>query len=63
MRFMHAMAAFLNRQELQDYFNEKNWYEENDDFKDEDLSKKEAENTKFIAAYQKDNDLEYKPAK
>ena len=49
--------------ELQDYFNEKNWYEENDDFKDEDLSKKEAENTKFIAAYQKDNDLEYKPAK
>jgi len=35
--------------ELQDYFNEKNWYEENDDFKDEDLSKKEAENTKFIA--------------
>ena len=49
--------------ELQDYFNEKDWYEENDDFKDEDLSKKEAENTKFIAAYQKDNDLEYKPAK
>lgn len=49
--------------ELQDYFNEKNWYEENDDFKDEDLSKKEAENTEFIAAYQKDNDLEYKPAK
>mgnify|MGYP000755275680 FL=1 len=49
--------------ELQDYFNEKNWYEENDDFKDEHLSKKEAENTKFIAAYQKDNDLEYKPAK
>ena len=45
--------------ELQDYFNEKDWYEENDDFKDEDLSKKEAENTKFIAAYQKDNDLEY----
>lgn len=49
--------------ELQDYFNEKDWYEKNDDFKDEDLSKKEAENTKFIAAYQKDNDLEYKPAK
>ena len=49
--------------ELQDYFNEKDWYEENDDFKDEDLSKKEAENTEFIAAYQKDNDLEYKPAK
>ena len=49
--------------ELQDYFNEKGWYEKNDDFKDEDLSKKEAENTKFIAAYQKDNDLEYKPAK
>ena len=49
--------------ELQDSFNEKDWYEENDDFKDEDLSKKEAENTKFIAAYQKDNDLEYKPAK
>ncbi len=49
--------------ELQDYFNEKDWCEENDDFKDEDLSKKEAENTKFIAAYQKDNDLEYKPAK
>ena len=49
--------------ELQDYFNEKDWYEENDDFKDEDLSKKEAENTKFIAAYQIDNDLEYKPAK
>ena len=49
--------------ELQDYFNEKDWSEENDDFKDEDLSKKEAENTKFIAAYQKDNDLEYKPAK
>ena len=49
--------------ELQDYFNEKDWYEENDDFKDEDLSKKEAENTEFIDAYQKDNDLEYKPAK
>lgn len=49
--------------ELQDYFNQKDWYEKNDDFKDEDLSKKEAENTKFIAAYQKDNDLEYKPAK
>lgn len=49
--------------ELQDYFNEKDWYEENDDFKDEDLSKKEAENTEFIAAYQKDNNLEYKPAK
>ena len=49
--------------ELQDYFNEKDWYEKNDDFKDEDLSKKEAENTEFIAAYQKDNDLEYKPAK
>lgn len=49
--------------ELQDYFNEKDWYEKNDDFKDEDLSKKEAENIKFIAAYQKDNDLEYKPAK
>lgn len=49
--------------ELQDYFNEKDWYEENNDFKDEDLSKKEAENTEFIAAYQKDNDLEYKPAK
>lgn len=49
--------------ELQDYFNAKDWYEENDDFKDEDLSKKEAENTEFIAAYQKDNDLEYKPAK
>lgn len=49
--------------ELRDYFNEKDWYEENDDFKDEDLSKKEAENTEFIAAYQKDNDLEYKPAK
>ena len=49
--------------ELQDYFNEKDWYEENDDFKDEDLSKKEAENTELIAAYQKDNDLEYKPAK
>ena len=49
--------------ELQDYFNEKDWYEENDDFKDEDLSKKEAENTEFIATYQKDNDLEYKPAK
>ena len=49
--------------ELQDYFNEKDWYEKNDDFKDEDLSKKEAENTKFIDAYQKDNDLEYKPAK
>lgn len=49
--------------ELQDYFNKKDWYEENDDFKDEDLSKKEAENTEFIAAYQKDNDLEYKPAK
>lgn len=49
--------------ELQDYFNEKDWYEENDDFKDEDLSKKEAENAEFIDAYQKDNDLEYKPAK
>ena len=49
--------------ELQDYFNQKDWYEKNDDFKDEDLSKKEAENTEFIAAYQKDNDLEYKPAK
>ena len=49
--------------ELQDYFNEKDWYEENDDFKDEDLSKKEAENTEFIDAYHKDNDLEYKPAK
>ena len=49
--------------ELQDYFNEKDWYEENDDFKDEDLSKKEAGNTEFIDAYQKDNDLEYKPAK
>lgn len=49
--------------ELQDYFNEKDWYEKNDDFKDEDLSKKEAENTEFIDAYQKDNDLEYKPAK
>ena len=49
--------------EVQDYFNEKDWYEENDDFKDEDLSKKEAENTEFIDAYQKDNDLEYKPAK
>ena len=49
--------------ELQEYFNEKDWYEENDDFKDEDLSKKEAENTEFIDAYQKDNDLEYKPAK
>ena len=49
--------------ELQDYFNEKDWYEENDDFKDEDLSKKEAENTEFIDAYQKDTDLEYKPAK
>ena len=49
--------------ELQDYFNEKDRYEENDDFKDEDLSKKEAENTEFIDAYQKDNDLEYKPAK
>ena len=49
--------------ELQDYFNEKDWYEENDDCKDEDLSKKEAENTEFIDAYQKDNDLEYKPAK
>ena len=49
--------------ELQDYFNEKDWYEENDYFKDEDLSKKEAENTEFIDAYQKDNDLEYKPAK
>ena len=49
--------------ELQDYFNEKDWYKENDDFKDEDLSKKEAENTEFIDAYQKDNDLEYKPAK
>lgn len=48
--------------ELQDYFNEKDWYEKNDDFKDEDLSKKEAENTEFIDAYQKDNDLEYKPA-
>lgn len=49
--------------ELQDYFNQKDWYEKNDDFKDEDLSKKEAENTEFIDAYQKDNDLEYKPAK
>ena len=49
--------------ELQDYFNEKDWYEENDDFKNQDLSKKEAENTEFIDAYQKDNDLEYKPAK
>lgn len=53
----------LKSSELQDYFNEKDWYEENDDFKDEDLSKKEAENTEFIDAYQKDNDLEYKPAK
>ena len=49
--------------ELQDYFNQKDGYEKNDDFKDEDLSKKEAENTEFIDAYQKDNDLEYKPAK
>ena len=49
--------------ELQDYFNQKDWYEKNDDFKDKDLSKKEAENTEFIDAYQKDNDLEYKPAK
>ena len=49
--------------ELQDYFNQKDWYEKNDDFKDEDLSKKEAENTEFIDAYQKDNNLEYKPAK
>lgn len=49
--------------ELQDYFNEKDWYEENDDFKDEDLSKKEADNAEFIETYQKDNDLEYKPAK
>ena len=63
MRFMHATGRVFKSSELQDYFNEKNWYEENDDFKDEDLSKKEAENTKFIAAYQKDNDLEYKPAK
>ncbi len=49
--------------ELQDYFNGKDWYEPNEDFKDEDLSKKEADNAEFIATYQKDNDLEYKPAK
>lgn len=49
--------------ELQDYFNGKDWYEPNEDFKDEDLTKKEADNAEFIATYQKDNDLEYKPAK
>lgn len=49
--------------ELQDYFNGKDWYEPNEDFKDEDLSKKESDNAEFIATYQKDNDLEYKPAK
>ena len=49
--------------ELNDYFSTKNWYEADEDFEDKDLSKLEAKNADFIAKYQKDNDLTYKPAK
>lgn len=46
--------------ELQDFFNSKEWYEIDDSFEDRDLQGVERSNAEFIAKYQKDNGKMYK---
>lgn len=48
-------------QELNDYFNSKDWYEVDEGFQDSSLSSVEAKNAEFISAYQNDNALTYSP--
>ena len=46
--------------ELQEYFDSKEWYEIDDSFDDHDLQGVERSNAEFIAEYQKRNDKMYK---